>query len=250
MRKSRPQYSQGRRSWAVFKTSEGQRYEAYCGHPIVAGNPGNIHAIFKPGKSDLDISANCMKPGCLNSYPPYGTLDGKPYKIQADIWSGSGAWGFLKFNINVAFDIVAPQCINSFLRNEIELSKRILANLIARFTSSNYINKGSTCQLGQIMFCMRVFEQDSTNEFRAMEKMLWSLQDKANGWLPNGYSGLGVPRSGHNPENQDGGSLAFQRFVRRQDMLAEKSLRKDTNRSVNHWLRLNRNESHFFIEDT
>jgi hypothetical protein len=189
--------------------ASGQRYEAYCGYPIVVGNPGNKHAIFKPGSLELDTSATCMSPRCLASCPPYGMLDGAPYKIQADVWSGSGAWGYARFNINDALDIVAPQCANALLRGRESLAKEILANLIARFTSTSFVGKGSSWQLGQVMFLMRVLGQDDTNEFRQMEKLLWSIQDQGNGWLPNGYSGYGQPKPGHNPENQDAGLLPY-----------------------------------------
>ncbi len=184
----------------------GERYEAFAGYPIITGNPGDHHTVLLPdGSSIICVAdANGNYPNCQNQN--YGiTKDGLSYNVQSDAWAGNGAG---TPNPSGSVDVVAPQAINAWLHGDLNLFNSLETALINKYTSTNYLNTGSTWQLGQTMFVMRVGGQDNTNAFTQMENCLWSLQD-SNGYLPNQYSACGNPGNGHDPENMDAGLLPF-----------------------------------------
>jgi len=188
-------------------TNNGERYEAFAGYPIVTGNPGDSHLILLPPNGQNNYP--CPQTGCSGNYygifPAGDQYQGLPYAIQADVWNGQGAG---TPSTGVAVDIEAPQAINAWLRGDLTTFERLENDLEGRMNSSGYIGVGSTWQLGQVMFVMEVGGRGNTFDFQQMENMLWSLQSPA-GWLPNGYTGLGQPTPGHDPENQDAGLLPF-----------------------------------------
>ena len=188
-------------------TNNGERYEAFAGYPIVVGNPGDAHLILLPPNGQNNFP--CPQTGCSGHYygifPPGDQYQGLPYAIQTDAWNGQGEG---TPQAGIAVDIEAPQAINAWLRGDMTTFLRLENDLEGRMNSSGYIGVGSTWQLGQVMFVLEVGGRGNTTDFQNMENMLWSLQNPA-GWLPNSYTGAGLPGPGHDPENQDAGLLPF-----------------------------------------
>jgi hypothetical protein len=209
-------------------TNSGDRYEAYLGWPIAVGSPGDIHGIFSPGSST--ISLTCSTSGCGDGTSPYGTLsDGTPYKIQADVWTGSAG----SPSPNGAVDVVGPQTINYYIRGDMTDSMKYANALVALWNgySVDGSGGGDTWHLGQVMFVMRVLGLDTSTStittaygtetyaqvFQQMENELWAIQAAykcSGGCLPNSYtqtspSGPIVGTGGSDAENQDAGLLPF-----------------------------------------
>lgn len=184
----------------------GERYEAFTGFPIIKGNPGDHHVVLLPNGTLISCIADSQGnyPNCQNVH--YGkTINGLTYNIQTDAWDGNGAG---TPNPSGSVDVIAPQAINAWLHGDIALFNSLESALVQKYTSTNYLNTGSTWQLGQVMFVMRIGSMDNTVAFSLMENCLWSLQD-SNGYLPNDYLACGSPGSGHDPENMDSGLLPF-----------------------------------------
>ena len=186
---------------AFSNPRDGQRYESYVGSLIIPGNACCTHTILQPNGNDV----KCPQTGC--SGYAYGTLaNGQQYAIQSDAWNGAGP---SRPQTGVSVDIEGPQAINEWLLGNKAEGQNLANDLVQRMVSSNWIGAGSTWQLGQVLFVMRVYGMDISNPsaFSAGVSRLWSLQD-SNGYLPNSYSVLGRG-SGHDPENMDAGLLPF-----------------------------------------
>ena len=208
--------------------NSGDRYEAYVGSPIAIGSPGDIHGIFSPGSSAIALT--CSTSGCGDGTAVYGTLsNGVPYKIQADVWTGSAG----SPNDNAAVDVVGPQAINYYIHGDLTDSMKYANALVSLWNgySVDGSGGGDTWHLGQVMFVMRVLGLDtSTNTittaygtetyaqvFQQMENELWAIQSSFNcsgGCLPNSYtqsspSGPIVGTGGVDAENQDAALLPF-----------------------------------------
>ena len=191
---------------AFSAPNSGSRYEAYAGYAIVVGNPGDQHSVLMPPNGSTRICPSDKQNTATHQAPAWGnTSDGKPYKIQADIYSGHGAG---TINPNGPVDVVGPQAIMAWMNGDMPMFTSLVQNLVNRYKASNYVGTGSTWQLGQVMFCMRIAGLDSSTDFTNMEALLWSLQS-SEGYLPNTYSGVGKPGNGHDPENSDAGLLPF-----------------------------------------
>jgi hypothetical protein len=190
----------------------GWRYEAYFAIPIPVGAPGDEHFIVS-----------------------VGTLgDGQAYAIKADIATlqvGTASY-------TGAFDVVAPQCIDEYLRGNLAQATECANDLIGTWNGIGVGVAGSggtysTWQLGQAMFVMRVLGQDSNSSkvstsdgtitysalFNAMESRLWAVQAAYScpvggaGCLPNSYNSANQGSGGTDGENQDAGLLPFSSSV-------------------------------------
>ncbi len=189
----------------------GFRYEAFFAIPIPIGAPGDQHFIITTGTLS----------------------DGKAYAIKADIATLS--LGTQNFNGPV--DVVAPQCIDEYLRGNLD-SATTCANALIGTWDGNGVggvgaggasNTYSTWQLGQVMFVMRVLGMDTDTSsvktdagtmtyaaaFNAMEAKLWAVQAAytcpvgSSGCLPNAYDAANQGSGGTDAENQDAGLLPF-----------------------------------------
>ena len=208
--------------------NSGDRYEAYIGWPIATGSPGDIHAIFSPGSDTLAIT--CSTSGCGDGVPAYGTLSGgTPYKIQADVWTGSAG----NPSPDGPVDVVGPQAINYYLHGDMTDSLKYANALVDQWNgySVDGSGGGDVWHLGQVMFVMRVLGMDTSTNltttaygtetyaqvFSQMENELWAIQAAYNcngGCLPNSYTqtspgGAITGTSGADAENQDAGLLPF-----------------------------------------
>jgi hypothetical protein len=193
----------------------GFRYEAFFAIPIPIGAPGDQHFIISTGTLQ----------------------NGKPYAIKADIATLS--IGTQSFSGPV--DVVAPQCIDEYLRGNLAKSTECANDLIGSWDGNGVGGAGagggsglySTWQLGQAMFVMRVLGMDTSsssiatgagttsysNLFNAMEAKLWAVQAAyscpvgSSGCLPNAYNAANQGSGGTDAENQDAGLLPFSSSV-------------------------------------
>lgn len=211
-----------------LSANSGDRYEAYLGVPIAVGSPGDIHGIFSPGSDTIALT--CSTSGCGDATAAYGTLSGgTPYKIQADVYSGSAGGS----SPNGPVDVVGPQAINYYIRGDMTDSMRYANALVALWNgySVDGSGGGATWHLGQVMFVMRVLGLDTSNAtittaygtetysevFQQMESELWAIQSAFNcsgGCMPNSYTqsspgGPIVGTGGVDAENQDAALLPF-----------------------------------------
>jgi hypothetical protein len=193
----------------------GFRYEAFFAIPIPIGAPGDQHFIVTTGTLS----------------------NGKPYAIEADIATlDIGTQDFYG-----PVDVVAPQCINEYLRGNLAEAITCANALLFSWDGNGVGGAGaggtsgtySTWQLGQAMFVMRVLGMDtksssvSTNAgtmsysalFNAMEAKLWAVQAAytcpvgSSGCLPNAYNASNQGSGGTDAENQDAGLLPFSASV-------------------------------------
>lgn len=188
-------------SLGAFTTPrDGQRYEAYVASLIVPGDSCCIHTILQPTGADIQ----CPQTGCFGH--SYGSNSNGLYNIQSDAGNSNGPH---TPNPNAGVDTAGPQAINEWLLGNKAEGLAIANNLVSTMVNSGWIGTGSTWQLGQVLFVMRVYGMDSSNPgaFNAGVQKLWSLQN-SQGYLPNTYSIFG-PGSDHDPENMDAGLLPF-----------------------------------------
>ena len=139
-----------------FTKNSGDRYEAYLGWPIVTGNPGDSPAVFNSSGSGNSLTT------CNAPYPPYcGNPYGNNYKIQDHVWTGS--IGGSPNLANPVFDVVAPQAINYFMNGDLANAMKYAKAMISQWNgySVDSASGGTTWDLGQVMFVMRVLSLDN-----------------------------------------------------------------------------------------